>query len=139
MVGPETDRRPPNKVLTDPEDPRYVRYFGRVVRELGKRYDGHPDMESIDLSIIGAWGEGEGSAEPLPAHPGSSGGRLCGIVPDKTPLVMLLSDEQDKLSTASRKRPVGWRVDCLGDMGGFNPNWNPHATITTPRASSTSG
>ena len=81
MVGPETDRRPPNKVLTDPEDPRYVRYFGRVVRELGKRYDGHPDMESIDLSIIGAWGEGAGSARDDAVHPRGAGGCVSRIVP----------------------------------------------------------
>ena len=33
------------------------------VRAVGARYDGHPDLESVDLSIVGAWGEGAGSAE----------------------------------------------------------------------------
>ena len=41
----------------------------------------------------------------------------------KTPLVMLLTDAKTNEYGISKK-PVGWRVDCLGDMGGFNPNWN---------------
>ncbi|HEU0142691.1 MAG TPA: DUF4832 domain-containing protein, partial [Bryobacteraceae bacterium] len=42
----------------------------------------------------------------------------------KTPLVMLLTDEKTNKYGISKK-PVGWRVDCLGDMGGFNnPNWS---------------
>jgi len=24
---------------------------------LGERYDGHPDLEAVDISIVGAWGE----------------------------------------------------------------------------------
>lgn len=41
----------------------------------------------------------------------------------KTPLVMLLTDEKTNRYAISKK-DVGWRVDCLGDMGGFNPAWN---------------
>ncbi len=37
---------------------------------------------------------------------------------------MLLTDEKTNKYGLSKK-PVGWRVDCLGDMGGFcNPNWS---------------
>ncbi len=54
MVGPEPERLDPSsKVRTDPEDPRYIQYFGGMVREIGRRYDGHPDLESVDLSIVG--------------------------------------------------------------------------------------
>ena len=49
---------PVNKWMVDAEDPRYVEYFGGLIKELGKRYDGHPALESVDLSIVGAWGEG---------------------------------------------------------------------------------
>ena len=37
-------------------------------------------------------------------------------------LVMLLTDEKTNRYGLSR-RAVGWRVDCLGDMGGFSPAW----------------
>ena len=122
MVGEEPDRREPNKVRTNPEDPRYVRYFGRMVREIARRYDGHPALESVDLSIIGAWGEGAGSEQmSQPVREALVDLYLESFV--KTPLVMLLTDEKTNKYGIS-KRAVGWRVDCLGDMGGFRPTWS---------------
>ena len=49
------------KWRVDPEDPRYAQYFGRFIAALGQRYDGHPDLESVDISIVGFWGEGAGT------------------------------------------------------------------------------
>lgn len=123
LVGeePEEKRRIP-KWRTDPENPLYVTHFTAMVRALGARYDGHPDLESVDLSIVGAWGEGAGSdllSEPVRRA-------LVDAYIDsfrKTPLVMLLTDEKTNKYGLSRAH-VGWRVDCLGDMGGFNPNWS---------------
>jgi len=48
------------KWVVDPEDPLYAECFGTMIRELGKRYDGHPDLEGVDLSFIGWAGEGGG-------------------------------------------------------------------------------
>ena len=121
LVGPEP-KLPVQKWRTDPEDPRYALHFGKMVRALGRRYDGHPDMESVDLSIVGAWGEGAGSADLTE----KTREALVDAYLEsfrKTPLVMLLTDEKTNKYGISQ-RPVGWRVDCLGDMGGFNPNWN---------------
>jgi hypothetical protein len=59
-------RKPENghfQVRTDPENPLYDASFHRMIREMGKRYDGNPNLESVDLSIVGAWGEGAGAAE----------------------------------------------------------------------------
>ena len=41
----------------------------------------------------------------------------------KTPLMMLLTDEETNKYGISQAA-VGWRVDCLGDMGGFSPTWS---------------
>ena len=123
MVGDETGKLFATKWRTNPEDPRYSQHFGRLIRELGKRYDGNPDLESVDLAIVGAWGEGAG-AEDL-----TDGTRRALVDSyldsfDKTPLVMMLTDEKTNKYAIARKA-VGWRVDCLGDMGGFsNPNWS---------------
>lgn len=121
MVGPESGL-PEDKWQTDPEDPRYLQYFGGMIRALGKRYDGHPDLESVDLSIVGAWGEGAGS-ELLPDSVRK--GLVDAYIESfrKTPLVMLLTDEKTNRYGISQAN-VGWRVDCLGDMGGFDPNWS---------------
>jgi hypothetical protein len=60
LVGPEP-KLASDKWRTDPENPNYVRYFGGMIRALGERYDGHPDLEWVDVSIVGFWGEGDGS------------------------------------------------------------------------------
>jgi len=120
MVGKE-EGLPEKKWRTNPEDPRYVQHFSDMISDLGARYDGHPTLESVDLSIVGAWGEGAGSAR-LSQETRTA---LVDSYLDafqKTHLVMLLTDEKTNRYGLSR-RPVGWRVDCLGDMGGFSPTW----------------
>ncbi len=130
LVGKKTDW-PEKKWQVDPEDPRYVEYFGRIIRVLGKRYDGHVDLESVDAAIVGAWGEGAGS-ERLTQKTRES---LVDAYIDSfklTPLVMLLTDEKTNSYALSRAN-VGWRVDCLGDMGGFSPTWS-HMNDYYPQA-----
>lgn len=120
MVGPEKNL-PERKWRTDPEDPRYVEHFGGMIRALGNRYDGNPGLESVDLSIVGAWGEGAGSARlSQKTREALVDSYLDGF--SKSHLVMLLTDEKTNGYGLS-KRPVGWRVDCLGDMGGFSRTW----------------
>lgn len=119
IVGPKKDflyNNPVNKWLVDANDPRYAEYFGGFIKELGKRYDGHPDLEGIDLSIVGAWGEGGGSAllttssmqALIDAYTGSF---------RRTPLLVMLMDEKTNKYASSRGIHTGWRADCLGDLG----------------------
>jgi hypothetical protein len=122
VMGDEKAKMPIAKWRTDPEDPRYAKSFGDMIRAFGKRYDGHPDLESVDLSIVGAWGEGAGSADLTQKTREALVDSYLDSF-NKTPLVMLLTDAKTNRYGISKK-PVGWRVDCLGDMGGFNPNWN---------------
>ena len=61
ILGEEKDKLPVAKWRTNPEDPRYVRHFGGMIRAVGARYDGNPDLESVDMALVGAWGEGAGS------------------------------------------------------------------------------
>ncbi len=122
LMGTESpEKLADKKWRTDPEDPRYAQHFGAMVRAIGTRYDGHPDLESVDMAIVGAWGEGAGS-ELLTEKTREA---LVDSYLDafqKTPLVMLLTDSKTNRYGLS-KRAVGWRVDCLGDMGGFGPTW----------------
>ena len=122
MMGDESAKKLIAKWRTDPDDPRYARHFGDMIRAVAARYDGHPGLESVDLAIVGAWGEGAGAAELSdPARRALVDAYIEGF--RKTPLVMLLTDAKTNGYGLSRA-PVGWRVDCLGDMGGFNnPNW----------------
>ena len=130
MVGKRKEL-PVKKWQVDPEDPRYVKHFTKMIKILGKRYDGHPDLESVDVSIVGAWGEGAGSA----LLTDKTRQALVDAYIDsfkKTPLVMLLTDKKTN-SYALSKADVGWRVDCLGDMGGFSPTWS-HMNDYYPQA-----
>jgi Domain of unknown function (DUF4832)/Beta-galactosidase len=122
IMGDEKGKMPVQKWRTDPEDPRYAKAFGDMIRAFGKRYDGHPSLESVDLSIVGAWGEGSGSAELTQKTREALVDAYLEAF-QKTPLVMLLTDAKTN-SYGIAKKPVGWRVDCLGDMGGFSPTWN---------------
>ena len=48
--------------MVDPMNPAYVHFFGDMVRALGARYDGDPDLNVVDVSIVGHTGVKE------PAH-----------------------------------------------------------------------
>ena len=130
MVGKRKDL-PVDKWQVDPEDLRYVKYFGDMIRTLGKRYDGHRDLESVDVAIVGAWGEGAGSALLTQK---TREALVDAYIESfrQTHLVMLLTDEKTNGYALSRA-DVGWRVDCLGDMGGFSPTWS-HMNDYYPQA-----
>lgn len=121
MMGTEEDL-PDEKWQTNPEDPRYLQYFGGMIRALGERYNNHPDLESVDMALVGAWGEGAGS-ELLSDRTRKA---LVDCYLEAFPntfLIMLLTDPATNQYGLS-KRNVGWRVDCLGDMGGFSSTWS---------------
>ncbi len=126
----------------DPENPAYVRYFGGMIAALGQRYDGHPDLESVDVSFIGYWGEGDGTwllsdktrialinayldnfkKTNLIFQP------LNGDAPDPAVLVRgtrIAASWPDGTNngTGPDMRHLGWRIDCLGDMD-FWPEWH---------------
>lgn len=118
MVGANRDfeyKNPVNSWLVDPHDPRYAEYYGGLIRALGERYDGHPDLEAVDLSIVGAWGEGGGS-EMLNQTAREALVDSYTESFKKTPLIALLMDKETNMYANSRIS-VGWRVDCIGDLG----------------------
>ena len=102
------------KWVVDPEDPRYVQYFGNMIKALGARYDGHPDLESVDLSIVGWAGEG-GGTELLSDNVMKK--LLDAYIESfrKTPLTVLIHGKKATEYIKS-KATVGWRQDCLGDL-----------------------
>jgi len=82
-----------------------------------------PERGKYNWALLGAWGEGAGS-ELLsqPTREALADSYLEGF--PKSPLVMLLTDAKTNKYGVAR-RDVGWRADCLGDMGGFgNPAWS---------------
>lgn len=151
MAGKEV----PSKIAkwrVDPEDPAYIKYYGGMIRALGERYDGHPDLESVDMSLVGYWGEGEGThllSEPtrlalinvyldnfkktfLTFQPLNGDAPDAGVLVKNTNIAAYWPDGRNN-GTGPQMRDLGWRLDCLGDMG-FWKDWGQnHMTDIYPR------
>lgn len=98
----------------DFSDPLYMKHWNALVSSAGARYDGHPFLESVDISSVGYWGEGW--SDYMPAFQFQKA--LIDIYFDafkRTPLLMNF-DEPQALAYGTQ-RGAGWRLDCLGDMG----------------------
>jgi len=97
----------------------------RLIRELGARYDGHPDLDALDIGTVGLWAEwhmsGTGLDMPSETTCIEIIDEWCDAFPT-TPKVMLIGYEKGMLHAV--ERGCGWRADCLGDMGGFSDTWN---------------
>ena len=117
--------------MVDPMNPAYAHFFGDMIRALGARYDGDPDLDLVDISFVGPWGEGDGTSmlTTQVMH------QLVDSYVDsfhKTPLV--LQPFYPKVAQyALSKENVGWDADCLGDMGGFSKTFN-HMTDLYPES-----
>jgi len=108
--------------VPDLDDPTTLRAHLDFIQRLGKKYDGHPDIDHIDLGSVGWWGEWHMSGSDAIGMPSPETQRK--IIDtyleafQKTPLLMLI-DGPEMLGYAVRQG-TGWRADCLGDMGGFS-------------------
>ena len=134
LVGKEKTELSPGWRF-DPEDPRYLQYFGALVRALGERYDGHPDLELVDIAILGLWGEGEGThllsdktrvaliyayldafkKTHLNFQPINGDAPDPGLAVRGTPIAAYWPDGSHN-GVGPHMRHVGYRMDCIGDM-----------------------
>lgn len=97
-----------------PDHPLYFERYNAFVRAVGTAFDGHGRISAVDVSLVGAWGEGakiynvpEAKWRPLvEAHTDSF---------RKTPLICQ-HNHPSSVSYANARRPVGFRADCLGNM-----------------------
>ena len=103
----------------DPLHSPYVTYWSKFITKFAEHFDGHPVISSVDMALVGAWGEG-GGTELLEEE---SIKQLVGAYIDNfkiTPLQALLHDPKSIKLIRERRENIGFRVDCLGDMGGFH-------------------
>src|SRR5215831_15891152 len=97
----------------DFSDPFSLKYWGELVSEAGKRYDGHPYLDSVDISSVGYWGEGW--SPYMPAFPYQKA--LIDIWFDAFPhTTLLMNFDEPQALTYGTSRGAGWRLDCLGDL-----------------------
>jgi len=135
MVGPEKETIGGRSWRIDPEDPRYLEYFGGLIKAFGQRYDGHPDLESVDISFIGPCGEGSGThllsdktriglinayldhfkQTPLHFQPLNGDAPDPGALVKGTTIAASWIDGRNN-GEGPQMRHVGYRLDCLGDI-----------------------
>jgi len=116
----------------DFSDPLFLKYWGELVAEAGKRYNGTPYLDSVDISSVGYWGEGW--SPYMPSFPYQKA--LIDIWFDAFPSTTLLMnfDEPQALSYGT-SRGAGWRLDCLGDLRvkSDNPYFEPEMLDVYPQ------
>ena len=94
-------------------DPLYLKYWGEFVAAAGRRYDGNPILDSVDIASVGYWGEGWSPYMPAFQYQKP----LIDIWLKAFPHTMLLMnfDEPEALAYGTQ-HGAGWRLDCWGDM-----------------------
>ena len=112
--------------IPDMDDPAILDRHLDFIKRLGARYDGHPDIDHLDLSSIGWWGEWHLSRSKNCKLP-SLENRMKVVDAylaafKKTPLIMLLNGKE--CTTYATQHGTGWRADSMGDLGSFSPTWN---------------
>ena len=111
--------------IPDMDDPKILDRHLDFIKRLGKRYDGHSDIDHVDLGSVGWWGEwhmGGATNVKMPTLENQKkivDAYLAAF--KKTPLLMLVGG--GKMLEFATKHGAGWRADCLGDMGGFSKTW----------------
>ena len=109
------------RVKDSPTDPRYLKLFGKAIKKLGERFDSNPVLDSVDVSLGGAWGEGSQD------FPESEMQALMDLYVEVFPNTKLLGQMANNkmLHYIGEKRPIGWRADGTGSPKHMNEIFPP--------------
>lgn len=97
----------------DFSDPLYLKYWGELVAEAGKRFDGNPFLDNVDISSVGYWGEGW--SPYMPAFSFQKALIDIWLEAFKHTRLLMNFDEPEALAYGTQQG-AGWRLDCWGDM-----------------------
>ena len=108
--------RPDGKRVKDsPTDPLFVDLFLKAITHFGRTFDADPTLESIDISLPGAWGEGhrlDRYADDILEH-------IVDVYTASFPTTQLMTqlERPELVDYAYRSAGVrvGWRGDGLGN------------------------
>jgi hypothetical protein len=118
----------------DMEEPVVKLYHERLIRALGERYDGNPDLALVDIGSVGLWGEWHNYCDTA-LMPGDAARKaiidLYYEAFPNTPLTALVDDKANVLY-ANSKGHSAWRGDCWGNGEGPGVGWNHHTDSYQP-------
>jgi hypothetical protein len=96
-------------IRPDHDSAEYLNIYGNLLRELGSRFDEHPQFEGLDMSFVGPWGEG-GVAVSLEQCE-----RFAKLYQETFPNSFRFSLTDHNLFTTAIPTGAGWRADSFGD------------------------
>jgi len=111
--------------VPDMADARFQEAHLAFIAALGRRYDGHPDLDLLDIGSVGLWGEWHYSGTGVPMPPVPIQRTLIAAWVSafpRTPKVVNVDSDQGM--TLAATLGLGWRADCLGDYGMFSKTWS---------------
>ena len=120
----------------DIEEPIVSELHEKLIRALGERYDGHPDLALVDIGSLGLWGEWHNYCDPGLMPGDSTRKAIIDLYYEafpNTPLTALV-DDRSNVSYANSKGRSGWRGDCWGNGDGPGVGWNHHKDSYWPMA-----
>jgi hypothetical protein len=118
----------------DLEDPLIKEYHTKLITALGERYDGHPDLGSVDIGSVGLWGEWHEYCHPELMPSREERFAIIDLYYESfpnTPLIALV-DDKEGIEYAAKKGRSAWRGDCWGNYLPEGSGWNHHADSYWP-------
>jgi len=121
----------------DIEEPIVKQYHEKLIRALGERYDGHPDLALVDIGSVGLWGEWHNYCDTALMPSDAARKAIIDLYYEafpNTPLTALVDDKNNVLYANSKGRSA-WRGDCWGNGEGPGVGWNHHKDSYWPMVS----
>lgn len=118
----------------DLEEPLVWDLHEKLIRALGQRYDGHPDLALVDIGSVGLWGEWHNYCDPKLMPGDATRKKIIDLYYEAfptTPLTALVDDQENVLYANSKGRSA-WRGDCWGNGEGPGVGWNHHSDSYWP-------
>ncbi len=108
--------RPDGKRVKDsPTDPLFLELFLKAVRCFGERFDSCPELEAVDISLPGSWGEGY----KLAMYPENTleiiTDTYASVFKNTQLMTQVARPNLIRYAKESAGLNVGWRGDGLGD------------------------
>ena len=110
-----------------PNSPEYLSHWGDFVRELGRRFDGHPLVENYTCAFVGPWGEGDADMSDEQVE------RFVEVFREAFPRTIKIWEFTGSQMRLGLRTGGGWRVNCFGDLGDVGSDfvtrdvsWNHH-------------
>ena len=110
---PCPERPDGERVKDSPRDPRFFEYYAEAICAIGERFDDDPTLDTVDICMPGAWGEGY----QLETYPEETLKKWIDLFTGVFQKTCLLGQAQvpGLVLYANETRPVGWRGDGLGN------------------------